>query len=283
MARALALGAWLTLLATFDAVAQVAQGSDTGAPPPAVTPAEPNDDDEDAPGGADRARPQGRIEVKRQNTSRGTPSETTKTTLRFERYLDGPVAALRLDIPFPDEKTSFGGDPFEPRLGDVKFRIRFRNAGVRGISVGGFAEVTLPTADPESLGSGKLQVSAAINGAMPLRWGDPAPLRAAWSTSAQVQQVVSVTGDPATPDIDQTKLELALRARWGEPYAAKLTLKPVIDWEQDGKSGAVIELEGAWRMSARWSSTLMFGHRVWGEGVPGIYSDRVELSVAYLY
>lgn len=188
----------------------------------------------------------------------------------------------RLDIPLPDDKTSFEGDPLQPRLGDVKLRARFRNARVNAASVGGFAELTLPTASPESLGSGKTQIGVAINAAVPLRFA-AAPLRASWETSAQAQQVVSIAGDPDEPDIDQTKLELAIRARWGEPYAAKLTLKPVIDWEQDAKTGAVLELEGAWRIDARWSTTLMVGRRMWGEGVPGTYADRVELSVAYTY
>ena len=283
MPRVLTIGALVAALGPLSAAAQVAPTGDApmaGAQPAS---ADGGDDDEEAPAGADRQRPQGRIEVKRQNTSRGTPSESTKTTLRFERYLDGAVSALRLDMPFPDEKTSFGGDPFEPRLGDVKFRVRFRNARVNGVTVGGFTEITLPTADPESLGSGKVQVSAAINAATPLRWDGAPPLRATWEGSAQAQQVVSITGDPDTPDINQTKLELALRARWGEPYAMKLTLKPVIDWEQNGKTGAVLELEGGWHASALWSSTLMFGRRLWGEGVPGTYSNRVELSVAYLY
>jgi len=57
----------------------------------------------------------GRIELKRQNTSRGTPEESTQTTLRIETFFDGPLSVLRVDLPFPDEKTDFEGDPFSPR------------------------------------------------------------------------------------------------------------------------------------------------------------------------
>ncbi len=67
-----------------------------------------------------------RIELKRWLTSRGTPDESTRTIVRVDRLLDGPVALLRLDVSFPDEATDFNGDPFNPRLGDIKARVGFR-------------------------------------------------------------------------------------------------------------------------------------------------------------
>jgi hypothetical protein len=55
--------------------------------------------------------PRGRIELKRQNTNRGTAEETTKTQLKIDAYLYGFVSLLRLEAPFPDEKRISKGTP----------------------------------------------------------------------------------------------------------------------------------------------------------------------------
>ena len=152
----------------------------------------------------------GRVELKRENTSRGTPEESTKTTLRVERFLTGTVALLRLDLPFPDEETDFNGSAFDPHLGDIKVRVGFKALRSGRYSFPSFVEVTFPTADPESLGSGKYQVSAAI------RMLGPVELPAEYAAShdarfeIQVQQVNSVAGDSSRKDINNTKLELTL-------------------------------------------------------------------------
>ena len=92
-----------------------------------------------------------RVELKRQNTDHDTPGESTKTTVRLEALPEGPVALWRLDLPFPDEKTSFSGSPFDPRLGDIKLRARLRPVEVRELPVSVFSELTWPTADPALL------------------------------------------------------------------------------------------------------------------------------------
>jgi hypothetical protein len=84
--------------------------------------------------------------------------------------------------------------------------------------------------------------------------------------SPLVKQVVSVAGDEDRKNINYTKVELALRDTWRNRFWIKLTPKPVLDWEQDGKTGAVGELELGWIIDRRWSTWLMFGTRLWGEG-----------------
>jgi hypothetical protein len=59
-----------------------------------------------------------------------------------------------------------------------------------------------------------------------------------------VGQVVSVAGDSDAKDINYTKIELAVRDTWRSDFALKFTLKPVIDWQQGGRTAAVIELQG---------------------------------------
>jgi hypothetical protein len=53
----------------------------------------------------------------------------------------------------------------------------------------------------------------------------------------------------------------------------------VIDWEQDGRTGAVAELEGGVSFQHGWRVLLMLGGRLWGEGVPSTYGTRVELTL----
>jgi hypothetical protein len=225
------------------------------------------------------------IEVKRQNTDHDTPGESTKTTLRLEALPEGPVALWRLDLPFPDESTSFSGSPFDPRLGDLKLRARLRpveTGGMQGELQGGlplafFSELTFPTADPESLGQGKYQVMLGMETTLPLASLSTDDHKL--SFSPQIQQVVSVAGDAERKDINYTKLELALRDIWRKDYSLKLTAKPVIDWQQHGKTGAVAEIEGGVSFQHGWRTLLMLGWRLWGEDVPSTYGTRVELTL----
>ncbi|HEY1290066.1 MAG TPA: hypothetical protein VGF58_17195 [Burkholderiales bacterium] len=220
---------------------------------------------------------QWRFEVKRQNTDRDTPGESTKTTLRLEALPDGPVALWRLDLPFPDQKDTFSGSPFDPRLGDIKLRGRLRPTDLSGVPVSLFSELTFPTADPDTLGQGKYQVMLGAETFHPLPSisNDDHKL----SFSPQVQQVFSVAGNPERKDINYTKFEVALRDVWRKLYSLKFTAKPVIDWVQNGKTGAVGELEGAVALQHDWKLQLMLGGLLWGEGTASTYGTRVELTV----
>jgi len=221
--------------------------------------------------------------VKRENVSRGTDEEKTKTTLRAERLLDGSVTLLRLDVPLPDEKTDFEGSPFQPQLGDIKGRVGFRAFRSGELAFPSFVEVTLPSADPDSAGSGKLQIGAALRmvGPAHLPFLDAAH-RSAFEV--QVQQVVSVAGDEERKDINTTKIELTLNDLWRGEYTLKLKLKPNVDWEQDGKSGAVAEIEGGVLFARGWRTWLMLGHRAWGaDNIQGTYETKLEIGLARTY
>jgi hypothetical protein len=225
-------------------------------------------------------RPEWRVEVKRDMVSRGTEEEKTKTTLRGERFLDGPIALLRLDLPLPDHEQDFNGSPFHPHLGDVKGRIGFRAWRWGELLFPYFVELTLPTADPESLGTGKVQLSAAqrMVGPAPLPFLD-ASHRTAFEV--QLQQVVSIAGDDARKDINVTKIELTLGDIWRAEYTFKLKLKPNIDWIEDGRTGAVAEIEGGLLFGRDWRTWLMLGRRAWGPAnISGTYKDKVEIGLA---
>jgi hypothetical protein len=227
--------------------------------------------------------PRGRIELKRQATNRGTAEETTKTQLKIDAYLDGFVWLLRLEAPFPDEKTDFEGNPFNPHLGDIKVRVGFHPFPVEDIPVFTFVEVTFPTASPEDLGSGKYQLTGGIQPNFKIPLSEALSQSNTMIFSPLVKQVVSVGGDENRKNINYTQFELALRDIWEKKYWLKLTPKPLIDWEQDGKTGAVLELEIGWIINRNWSTWLMLGTRLWGEGVPNSYDQRVELGVAFLF
>ncbi len=222
------------------------------------------------------------VQFKRQATDRGTDDETTKSQVKFEYFPDGMVNLLRLELPLPDEKTDFAGDPFDPHLGDIKFRVGMKAVPLAGRPVSSFVELTLPTASPESLGSGKYQLSLGLRTRLPLALSaDAKPGQQ--SFSAQVQQVVSVAGDDARKDINQTKFELELRGEWPQARFLKFTAKPVIDWVQNARTGAVGEIEGGWRVGNDWELVLLAGALLWGEGVPSTYGKRAEFKASYRF
>lgn len=218
----------------------------------------------------------GRVQVRRENVDRATAEETTKTYFRSDNFVwDG---MLSFQVAFPDAKTDFTGSPFDPRLGDSKARFRFKafDAGRFGISY--FVEATFPTADPAELGSGKHQASAGVTAGTPTPV--PQSMRGLMELrfTAQLQQVNSVAGDAARPDINYTKLDLSLRDTWRDNWA-KLALNTRWDWEQNGRSGAVGELEFGRRLDPHWSLWGMVGHLLWGEGVKATYGTKVMLGL----
>jgi hypothetical protein len=222
----------------------------------------------------------GRLELKRQNTERGTTDESTKTTLRIESFFKGPIRLLRVDLQFPDEKTSFEGQPFNPRLGDIKVRVGFQPLKASDFSFPSFIEVTLPTADPDSLGSGKYQLSAGLRMLTPVSL--PLVDHASHTSvfEAEVQQVNSIGGDPSRNDINYTKFEFTLYDIWCKKYTLKLKLKPTVDWMKD-ETGAVFEVEGGLLFARNWRTWLMVGRRISGpSGVSNTYGKRLEIGVA---
>lgn len=236
-----------------------------------------------AAGDTNKVKQRGRIELKRDDTNRGTTEETTKTSLKIAAFLDGPVSMLRLELPFPDEKTDFWGNPFNPRLGDIKTRVGFKAVRFYDLPLSSFIEVTFPTANPEDLGAGKYQLSGGLRTSIELCESLIMSMPHKLSFNSQIQQVVSVAGDTDRKNINYTKFEIGLRSTWRKQYWVKLTAKPVLDWEQDAKTGAVAELEVGWNINRHWDAWIMGGTRMWGEGVPSTYGERVSIGVALMY
>jgi hypothetical protein len=141
-----------------------------------------------------------------------------------------------------------------------------------------FIEATFPTADPGELGSGKYQLSAGVTAGTPIPL--PQAMRAAHvlRLTAQLQQQNSVAGDEQRPDINYTKLDLSLRDTWGVHWM-KAAVNTRADWEQNGKTGAIGELEYGHRLDPNWSVWLLAGGLLWGEGVKGTYGTKVMLGV----
>jgi hypothetical protein len=120
-----------------------------------------------------------------------------------------------------------------------------------------------------------------IEASRPLRSIDGGPGMHQFSSSGLAEQVVSVAGDPSAKDINYTKFELGIGDVWRQDYSIKLTVKPAIDWQQEGKTGAVAELEGGLNLSPGWRLSLMLGGQLWGAGVPSTYSKRAELKLRH--
>jgi hypothetical protein len=233
--------------------------------------------EDDSPGkltGDRKEVPRFYFELKREFTNRGTPEETSKTQIKIISYLDGIVSFLRLEVPFPDEPTSFEGNPFNPHLGDIKVRLGFRPVRLDSIPLVSFLEVTFPTAN---------QISPGIRTYVPITFGQRLPESHKMSFEPLVQQVVSVAGDENRTNLNYTKFELSLRDTWRQKYWLKLTTKPVVDWEQNAATGSVAELEIGWIIKRHWRVWLMLGTRLWGESVPTTYDHRVGINGAVLF
>ncbi|NML43186.1 hypothetical protein HHL11_05445 [Ramlibacter sp. G-1-2-2] len=215
------------------------------------------------------------VELKRQNTGRGTPEEQTRTTLRFESYATGPFVLVRLDLPFPDAKQDFGGSPFDPRLGDIKLRADPQPLRLGDVPWTPRVELTMPTANPDSLGARKWQLGLGAR--------TSGPLAQQFTYGLLLQQNLAVAGASDAKDINNTKAELEVLDTWASGHSLKFTLKPVVDWVMDGQTGAVAEIEGGRRFANGWRWTLMGGLRAWGPAVAGTYGKRIELTVGHRF
>jgi len=218
----------------------------------------------------------GRVQVRRENVDGGTSEETTKTYVRSDNQVWGGM--LSFQVAFPDQETDFSGSPFNPRLGDSKVRFRFAPFSRGQVDMSYFIEATFPTADPGKLGSGKYQVSAGFSANMPIPAPEAMPKSHELRLTSQLQQVNSVAGDEARPNINYSKLDLSIRDTWSEHWL-KVALNMRADWEQDGKTGAVGELEYGRRLNPSWSLWGMVGHLLWGEGVKGTYGTKIMIGV----
>jgi hypothetical protein len=93
-----------------------------------------DDADEAKPASAAQEFSHGLIELKRLATAHGTPEEATKINLKFDYFpQDDAVSLLRLELPFPDDKTTFAGSPFDPtsvtrRSASVSAHSRWRRS-----------------------------------------------------------------------------------------------------------------------------------------------------------
>ena len=213
----------------------------------------------------------GRVQVRRENVDHGTSEETTRTYLRSDNFVWSGM--LSFQVALPDDKTNFEGSPFDPHLGDSKARFRFAQFAAGGFGVSYFVEATFPTADPEELGSGKYQLSAGAT-AVKEATRDSHVVR----FTSQLQQINSIAGDEARPNINYTKLDLSLRDTWKENWL-KVAVNTRVDWEQSGKTGAVGELEYGRRLDPDWSVWLIAGGLLWGEGVKGTYGSKLMVGV----
>jgi hypothetical protein len=197
-----------------------------------------------------------------------------------ETFFDGPVSLLRVDVPFPDAQTDFEGSPFDPRLGDIKVRTGFRALKAGALSFPSFIELTLPSANPSSLGTGRYLLGAGMRMLAPFT-APPGGSHAA-RFEAELSQTTSFAGDTARADTNYTKLELTLYDLWRGKYTLKLKLKPAFDHAKN-EQGGVGEIEGGFYFGAgrAWRTWLMLGSRLYGpDDVSSTYNTRVELGVA---
>ena len=233
--------------------------------------------------GPDRKGFHMKFELKREATDHGVPGETTKSSVKIDALLPGVVSLVRVEVFFPDEDTDFDGNLFNPRLGDINTRIGFHSIPLIGLRISSFIELTWPTADPSNLGMGKYQGSIGIKTNVRLSKPDSIVQAHKFLFDGQVQQVVSYAGDESSKDINYTKFEFYLKDVWRKLIWMKLTAKPVINWESKANTGSVAELELGWIISHNFSVWVMGGRKLWGNGIPGTYENRLSFSAEFQF
>src|SRR5262249_53072577 len=145
-------------------------------------------------------------------------------------------------------------------------------------------QTTFPTAQPESLGTGKYQLTPGTEVWVPI-WASSLENHAppVWKIGVQplVEQFVSVAGDPSRSDIDYTKIETQFQAGWRNKIKLELNPKFTVNYVGGVSSGAVFEFEPYWYINQHWRLDLILGHGMWGVGEPGTYRNKVEISARF--
>jgi hypothetical protein len=146
-----------------------------------------------------------------------------------------------------------------------------------------FLDVTFPTAENQTLGSGKYQLGPGVRLAFPINsefgvWVNARQLQ----FQVQLQEVFSVAGDDKRRSINVTKLEFGLEAALGERYWMKLEPKFTQDWIQD-KFGAVLEIEAGWHITRHWNAWIKPGVGTNGSRAAGVYDELLQVGVRYVF
>ncbi len=219
-----------------------------------------------------------RLELKYAATNRGSPGESTRTTLRGEvRPGAGAVAYYRVNVPWVNKNDDFASDPLSAGVGDLALKVSLRAPPALGATLAPSLELVLPTAETSRLGSGKWVVAPALAAT----WRLPEP----WSISGRPMSAgvepslrASVAGDADRAEIGYAAVELKLVLPLAADWGLEALVKPVLDWEAGWETAGVAELTGEWTPGP-WRLALKLGQRLWGGGVGGTYDERAELTV----
>lgn len=219
-----------------------------------------------------------RFELKHLRTDRGTPDESTRTTVRIEKLREAPIALLRVDVPWVDRSVAGGGDPLNVGLGDVKGRIGLQAVRAGSGRLSPFLELVFPTAESAALGSGKWQLAPGATLSVPLPAPWSGPTRAARFVP-KLEHYVSIGGDPDRADVSYTQAELKLEVEGRRGFMLSVNPKPVVDWIAGFDTAAVLEVQATWIVSPAWRLWAKGGARLWGPTLPATYDRQLELAV----
>lgn len=150
--------------------------------------------------GVDPAQIDTRVDLIFEHESLSPTGSRQTFVVKYDQALaknDRHASGFNIEVPVMNQLSVAGFDAYG--IGDIFARYRYVvNAGT--FQYGGAAEVVLPTAQDESLGSNKLQ--ANIAGLIVLPWS------AQNITALAVKSVQSVAGESADPDIGQHQVRL---------------------------------------------------------------------------
>lgn len=207
------------------------------------------------------------LDVIDQSASTSRASMTMKGYYKFAPYL-----TLGAEVPFAryeaPEKSKNG-------LGDVSLSLtagRYREGETW--SFGGVAEMLLPTATSDELGSGKVQFSPSVYGVyMPTE---------NWFVALGYKQYWSVAGDGGREDIDYGRIRFALAYLSDTQWWVLLDPRYYVDYEHSGRAKFTPELEVGTMINNGTSVYLRVGGKT-GGNMPGAdWTVSTGFKVLYL-
>jgi hypothetical protein len=218
----------------------------------------------------------GRIQLTGQYQDLVQGARLTDTTLR----VDVPFRKdflLRVDTPFlkwidpnrPGTTSAQGISDLATLLG-----WRAYNTPEYAIFIGALS--TFPTADSGTLGTGKYTTGPLLATARFLPTWDS-------FLFGILQHSWSVGGDPSRSDISLSRAAAQINSFWAERWWTIAQAIWLINWERNGSSSMIMELEVGRSIIGRWGLYVRPGVGIWGRDLPGAYEWNIETGIRYMF
>lgn len=215
--------------------------------------------------------------------------QLTSQYLDLQHGADATVSTVRVDLPFrgdyllrmdmPYLRTSDPnrqGIPSQSGASDLAITAGWRvyNTPEYALLIGALS--TFPTAANDALGFGKYTVGPAVATARFVPQLDSFLI-------GLLSYQTSVGGDPSRKDVSFFSVTAQVNSFWGQRWWTIVQSVWNVDFERNGKSSMVMELEAGRNLIGRFGAYVRPGVGIWGRDVAGAYQWNIEVGVRYMF